>query len=111
MSLPIEPRPAGDPAGMVAFADRLAGRAEILASHADGLQRRSLAAAFEGPAGTRFRDFIQTQHGTLVRVSGDLKELANRIRHEAHALEASIDAWERYRDAILQQRIEAARGD
>ena len=111
MPLALEPRPVGDPAGMHAFAGELAQRAEILAAQADGLQKRALAATFEGPAGSRFREFTRTQHRTLFAVSGDLKELANRIRSEAYAVQASIEAWERYRDAIMQQRIEAARGD
>ena len=111
MTLILEPRPVGDPAGMQAFAGELAQRAEILAAHADGLLKRALAATFEGPAGARFKDFTRTQHRTLLSVSGDLKELANRVRQEAARLQASIAAWERYRDAMIQQQIEAARGE
>ena len=111
MSYPLEPRPVGDPAAMQAFADELSTRAKALAAEADALYSRSKAATFEGPAGTRFGEHMLAQRQTLHAVGGDLNELANRIRSEAQQVQANIDAWERYRDAAIQQRAEAARTD
>lgn len=106
MTMPLEARPPGDPAAMLAFAAGLTRRAEELASRGDFLRSRSRATTFVGPAGERFSNFVDAQVRSLVDVAGDLKELANRCRSEAAALQERIESWEAYRDRVLQQRLE-----
>lgn len=106
MTIPLEPRPPGDPAAMLAFAAGLTRRAEELARRGDFLRARGRATTFVGPAGERFGNFLEAQVRSLVDVAGDLKELANRCRSEAAALQDRIGSWEVYRDRVLQQRLE-----
>lgn len=100
----LDPRPAGDPAGML----RYAGTLDTAADAARAPTQRATTAlhhtTFVGPAGDAARHEAGDLRHRNIRLAVELRQMADDLRRRAGHVERAQREWERDRHRIVEER-------
>lgn len=87
--------PVGDPNAMRAYAYRLQGEAEAIATRATSVTGTIEGARYESPAASRLKAGAAENQGRLLGTVARLQGLAGAIMRTANQVEADQQSWHR----------------